>query len=537
MDNVAQAFIDLFKPEPSGWGYYSKDLIENDLKGGKKEADKAGRYTVFRPWDIATVNNHLQGAHRMGLMPLHEKTDTLHFFAIDIDSYNPSFPPEVAAMAQDLKGLAIRVGKLTHHLVTVRSKSGGSHLFLFLKEPTKPDKLRLKLREIMSLIGVGMNCEMFPLHNSLNTGEGEIKGMWINAPYFDASRTEEYALHPDTGEPMSLVDFIAHANKVATTEDEFLKVTFKKGVKEKKQERFKDGPPCINALYDNGYADGCRNNTLLAIGLYYRKSKPGEWLTETNKAAYEMPDPLSQGEIKTITDSLERNKYKNYSCQTSPLCNHCNRPLCQRRKYGVNNGGANHPYIEKLVKYDSDPPLWKVHFEDGRTMRCTTDQLLKQSMFKQRCLDVLNFVPETIKAQDWDRFIDNLLSDDGRFAVVDMPKEASIPGQLEYSLFRYIKEKTLAADLIELANQKPVKANGFYYISVNAFLYYLEKKMRGIANHNVVTAFLKDFGGIYEKGEVNGSIMGYYRFPEVIFDNALNEVLPVPAELSRNQEF
>ncbi len=85
-----------------------------------------------------------------------------------------------------------------------RSKSGGAHIFLFLKEPTQAKIIRNKLIEWSGLIGYA-NCEVFPKQIEIKADRGDT-GNFLNLPYHGGDDSMRHAFNND-GDAINFDEF------------------------------------------------------------------------------------------------------------------------------------------------------------------------------------------------------------------------------------------------------------------------------------------------------------------------------------------
>src|SRR5574343_1331410 len=173
-EKTTTRLLALFKGLASAHGTYTapdetrddgKRLGVASTKRVPKDADKTTYWTSL--WI-----RHLAGEVGLGIVPIDED-GTCVFGAIDVDDYHI---PQV--------DLIEGIRKLdAGPLVVCRSKSGGSHIFCFVKQPVQASLMRKKLAEIASGVGQG-RCELFPKQSKLLI-EREDFGSWINMPYFN----------------------------------------------------------------------------------------------------------------------------------------------------------------------------------------------------------------------------------------------------------------------------------------------------------------------------------------------------------------
>ena len=140
---TVKEFADLFRGLEKAHG--AVDLTKKDANG-----KQGGDYKfVHQSRTLTTYQDHLEGKSSIGIVPINEKNLCV-FGAIDIDTY-----------PLDHVEIIKRIEKLELPLVVCRSKSGGAHLYLFLKDWVEAEKVQNKLKEVRSEIGLADNTEIF----------------------------------------------------------------------------------------------------------------------------------------------------------------------------------------------------------------------------------------------------------------------------------------------------------------------------------------------------------------------------------------
>ena len=76
-------------------------------------------------------------------------------------------------------------------MVVFRSKSGGAHVFIFVKEFVSAKLMRIKLKAIAELLGYH-SSEIFPKQDYIRVDRGDT-GSFLNIPYHANERTVRYA--------------------------------------------------------------------------------------------------------------------------------------------------------------------------------------------------------------------------------------------------------------------------------------------------------------------------------------------------------
>lgn len=430
---------------------YGKYQYHDQVRGDGKI--KGHGVTLRNPVSATLWDEHLAGKSQLGVIPINPDNKT-KFGAIDIDDY-----------LVDRDALSKRIYKLKLPLIQFRSKSGGAHLFLFLKDLAKAELVQKKLREFASLIGYG-GSEIFPKQIKLLEERGDI-GQWINMPYFDAAKTERYAIRCEDNKQMTLKEFLDYASTRMISSEELKKF------ESTTQEELPFGPPCLQILVKQGFPEGTRNQALFNLGIYAQKSNPDGWKEQVERfnISYMKP-PLSPKEVLITISSLQKKEY-NYACKKQPICSHCNSTLCRTRKYGVGESGAGMPVLGSLTKLDSDPPIWFIDVEDGGRIELSTEELQSPTAFQRLCIKTLNVMPPVQKREIWQAVVSELLA---TVNVIPVPKEATPVGQLmalleEFCTFRPGDEspECLLRGLV-------YTAKGYHHFRMSDFVGFLDRK-------------------------------------------------------------
>jgi hypothetical protein len=146
---------------------------------------------------------HLDGRHPLGVMPI-RRDSTCSWGSIDVDDY-----------ALDVVTVVGRVRKAGYPLVPCRSKSGGLHLFLFLREPEPAAAVRKCLAAIASALDYP-DAEIFPKQDQLAEDD---KGSWILVPYFGGDFDGKLCMQrgvKTSGSDMTVEEFAAAAEAAKT---------------------------------------------------------------------------------------------------------------------------------------------------------------------------------------------------------------------------------------------------------------------------------------------------------------------------------
>jgi hypothetical protein len=448
MSDLSHAFYERFEGLNRAYGQYK----EKTRKGATKIQGHARTIREAPTPDI--WEKHLDGEIGIGIVPIMDDSNCV-FGAIDIDDYGLN----IEKLESDLISLELP-------LILCRTKSGGAHLYLFLEEPASCDLVRKKLMEWAVVLGHS-GVEVFPKQTRL-ANEHDI-GNWINMPYYNASKTNRYAIVG--GKKLSAEQFIDFAKKIEVGVDELKK--FEVAQDSSLGDLLFEAPPCLQTLARRGFGEGNRNNALFNIAVYLR-NRYGEddWADKLDKYNQEfMEKPLGHKEVAQITRSVNRKSY-GYKCEDHPIAQVCNKQICLSRKFGVGTGD-NDPGVVfgSLVKLETDPPVW-IWDVDGARIELSTPELKDQNRFHTRCIDVLNKWPLPIKPKDWSELIRGKLSN---CEIVEVPDDAKPEGRINYWVDKYLHDQPKARNRKELLLDKPYIDNGKIYFSSAKLQQFLEQ--------------------------------------------------------------
>ena len=356
------------------------------LTGAKTESGKSeGKAFIKRqPISDQLWEDHLAGKEpALGVIPINEDNEC-KWGCIDVDVYNLDH----MAIMRNIKGMGFP-------LVTFRSKSGGAHLFLFAKEFIPASLMQSKLKEMSEALGYG-GSEIFPKQTEILVERGDT-GNFLNLPYHGGIRGLRYTFKAG-GEAASLESFYSIYDEWAQTKEEIDNIVVKKA---EVVEIFKEGPPCLNRLAEEGFGEGSRNNALFNLAIYRQKASPDNWqdILEEDNHKYMSP-PLKSAEVQNLIKSIGKRGYDKYRCKEQPICGVCNASKCRTKKFGVGFEDEQMPELDTLTKIKSNPPQWFLNVA-GNRVELKTEQLHNPNLFAIAVLDQANVVSPIPKAKDW----------------------------------------------------------------------------------------------------------------------------------------
>jgi hypothetical protein len=484
---VAARMEALFRGHPSAHGTY-------EVAGSRPDGKAQGKaLTVRAPVTVALWAAHLAGdGAGLGIIPIDPESQA-QWGCIDIDTY----PLDHRALVAKFSATPV---------VICRSKSGGAHVFLFLRQPTAAGNVREALRRLAASTGYG-NCEIFPKQSVVYSDRGDL-GNWLNMPYQAAAKTMRYAFGPD-GEPLDVDGFLAlaHSRRVAPEDLDSIAVTGGD------QDVIVDGPPCLEMLAANGIPAGTRNNGLFAFGVYFRKTAPDDWeqrLEEFNRV--HLNPPKASAELQQIIRSLRKKDY-GYRCSEPPVNQFCDRATCLTRAHGISGGSADGTTfaagLGALTKQNTDPPLYWLDVEGGR-IELSTEDLLSQSRFQKKCVERLNILPPRMRDPQWQGIVAGLL---GGVTVIEAPHDASIEGLFCDLVEQYCVGRHQAKSREEILLGKPYLEDDKILFRMSGLRNFLQSQKFLYYEPPVIMARLRDMGATAKSVNFKGRVRSVWSLP------------------------
>lgn len=414
---MEEVLFELFKGQEENHGEFIFAQEQDSVKVTGKGVTKREAPT------LAHWQDHVAGKNGLGIIPIRSDS-TCYWGVIDIDQYD-----------LDLPTLATRIHKLKLPMVPFRSKSGGCHLAVFFKEPVDAKVLQEKLGKIAASLGYG-GCEIFPKQTQILVDRGDT-GNWLNMPYYNGDMGMRYALD-ENGNAILLEDFVKFALDLRITVKQLKAIKI-----DIDTNKLPDGPPCLQALVQQGFPKGTRNNGLFAMGVFARKFDPDGW--ETLVEAYNrdyMDPPLDNKEVDVIKKQLNKKDY-NYMCSDMPLKSFCDANTCRTRRFGI--GGSAIPSMTGLRKIPTDDPIWFLEI-NGQTVELDTDSLMRQQRFQEKCITHLNLFPPKVADRVWQTQIQTLLDS---CEILETPENINTSDQFIELFDQFIRDSRLRTQTME----------------------------------------------------------------------------------------
>jgi len=495
-------FIEIFSGLDRAYGQ-TKSRSKNQR--GKLETDSwiEKQQLTEQKW-----HDHLDGKEpSLGIIPIKDD-NTCTWGAIDIDSYD----------GFDHKKLIKQLNDNKLPLIVCKSKSGGAHVFLFVKEPAKAIDMQMKLTEISAWLGYGEN-EIFPRQIELNP---KGTGNFLNLPYNHPEYPTRYALDDEGNALIELGMFIKHyENKVVSNLD---MVVIEKTTDETLKDDFKDAPPCLQTLaFQEGFIEGQRNISMFQLGIYLRQRFPAHELEKkVNEYNHKyMRPPLEFGEMTTIFKQIKDDKYF-YSCpQPDPqdskklvgeFASICEKTKCKNMKFGI--GKAATATITSLKKFVSDDPMFEVT-HNGKVLVIDGDTLAEWPRYRRACVKQINESPKQVKADVWADKVQSLFDDPGYEEII-LPGEVSSNGEYLSLLQTFIENYAGAKERQDMLQGMVYEEEDFFYFRGESFKDFLKTKRFTKLSGSHQFKIFSDFKGQSTSMRINNNPTKVWKVPTTI---------------------
>ena len=504
-DEELNLFISLFSGYESAHGQYE---VNREESSGKQ----LGRaQTHARGATKTDYLNHLEGLVGIGIIPL-LRGEKCWFGAIDIDIKGDK------KLHETHEELEKKVRRYDLPLMLFRSKSNGAHLYFFGSEPVSARLLQGRLAEFAAILGYG-GCEVFP--KQVTRLKPTDAGNWINLPLFGKTRKAMYE-----GKELELSEALKLCEYFRRSEEELRSFAINQS------DEFIDGPPCLQVLHGLGIGEGGRNNTLMNVAVYMRAKYPDDWQEKLHEYNEEhVLPPLPRKELSDLCVSITRKEY-NYTCKQSPICNHCDKKVCKKRKYGIGAAGDSKNEsvvlpITDVIKYVAGKDSYRWGVNTGTAMlEFSTEELVSVDVHRKKFMELMNIVLPPMKERD---FFDQLQTLIANCEVIYDPEDASEEGQLISAIERWFLDKGSVANADELIKAKWWKnpEDNKYYFRGQALQDYLKHQEKiQVKPHKLWRCLEVEFKAEKEMLRIKGKRRRVWIIPELEYEN--EEPLEVP---------
>lgn len=405
-DGDIERFASLFTGNRRSFGQY--------LPNAKKK-----QFTITDEYTREHIRSHLEGHVGLGISPITDDNKCL-WAVIDIDIHGPN------GQAVDLEKIEAQVERDKLPLIVCRSKGGGAHVYLFLKEPTEAARVRMTLHRWTSALGFP-TAEIFPKQVTLDQMPTDVErplGSWVNLPYYNAHETNRWAL--DGGKQVTFDYFLSLAEGKRIDLHEY---------EHGADVDYTKGPPCLQEILKNRIEEGNRNTAVFQAAVYLKRAFSSDWksrLVEFNTMA--LVTPLAQQELRTIMGSVHKRDYQ-YKCREEPCRSFCNKEACKKREFGITDKDASAneiPLIDKVEKVISTPIRWDLTIK-GQVVSVSTGELFNYEAVRQKVGEALHLVLPRLKNQEWDLFLQEIMG------KVEIREEMTVDGLIFTRLCDFLR--------------------------------------------------------------------------------------------------
>jgi len=475
---------------------YGQTQSRSKNESGKLEAKS---WIEKEPLTEQKWMDHLDGKEpSLGIIPIKDD-NTCTWGAIDIDTYD----------GFDHKKLIKTIIEKKLPLVVCKSKSGGAHIFLFVKQSCSAKDMQMKLAEIAAWIGYG-ESEVFPKQIELNS---KGTGNFLNLPYNHPEYPTRYALN-DNGDALdTLYSFIEYYETKVV--DKITDVVIDKPVTKKSNDDFKNAPPCLVTLASQGFAEGSRNMAMFQLGVYLRQRFPEQLETKLDyyNTKYFSP-PLPSREVLTILKQVEDKKYF-YRCEDPTFKSVCEKIRCQTMKFGIGNSASND--ITSLKKWVSDNPMYEVT-HNGKVIILSLDQLANHGEYRKATIAQANESPRPIAPAIWADIVDGLLKNMGEGDYIHLPGEVTAKGQFLDQLKIFLENNGGAKDRQDVLQGMVYEHEKYLFFKPQSFRDFLKMKRFTKMSDSHQYKIFSEFGGNTAKLRVNNKAEHCWKVASTIVD-------------------
>lgn len=478
---MEKEFAEIFSGLKRNFGIAYLDKFTIDPDTGKKRPEKYG-------WSFKEITekhylDHLQGKTSIGIQPC-DDDGMASFGAIDIDDKEHSYANFPYKKYLDI----IKENNLP--LIPVKSKSGGLHLYLFLKEKVRAVFLRNFLESLLYVLKLKPNTEIYPKQTELGYDEEKKEysnGQYINLPYFNGS--ERIAINYD-GTSFTLEQFIkvVNYNKKTKEELEEFSLALVKTVMQGGPDEFNDGPPCLQIMAKEPLTD-TRDRWLYNYMVFAKKKYPDNWQNMLKAAPQKYFIKDSNGIVlndwgseKKILDKIKsatKNNTKGYTCTQEPIVHFCMKVECLKRKYGVGSDRKKmFPPLSNLVKINYPEPEYTFNVElpdnkGSKVIRAKDMKQIKdQEELRTLIMKTANIYVAKVKGDDFENVIAKLLPP----VEIHQPPKGTTPDELLHEYLEEYLNGPKAKSYASFKSGAVLVEDGFAYFKFANFFNTLKNK-------------------------------------------------------------
>lgn len=395
-DKTAEAFAYLFEGYKKRYIQVRQSLGPH-IKGAKA---KAQYLTTKHPLTLEAYQAHLDGQVGLSVIPLMDDNQSVAFGCIDVDDYTLNHLELAEKIA--LKGLP---------LLLTKSKSGGGHVWLFLKEPLPAADVQKYLKHVVLSLNIN-KAELFPKQIKR---VGETVGNGVTLPFFNKTQRTGVFLQEDRNKNLQqtkgdIEEFVtlASAAKKHNTPSVFKSLyaaVNPVNITKTLPKEWRSAPPCIQRIIANKEVkQGNRNNFMFNCGVFLAKKHPDEKTIFSNLVALGVQLDLGMDpkELESIAKQTVKKEF-NYKCREHPLTAFCDKEKCVKSSYGLYHA-TGQVLLTNFTKVLSEPPVFfcvvsydKKGKQFSKKVSLTASQLYNQTKLAEQLLQEASVVwpPQT----------------------------------------------------------------------------------------------------------------------------------------------
>ena len=454
---MVEEFVKLFTGLTDNFGKADMSKVVFDTKRNKIKPPY-----VWTGYAITSTHyqEHLDGKISIGIQPC-TREGKVSFGCIDVDPAN----------YKDFKisALLFLIEKHKLPVVSCRSKSGGLHIYLFLKEEISAQTMRDSLTTFLLPLKLKPTTELYPKQVELI----DTPGQFINLPYQNKKETTRYALNKNN-EPLSLEEFIKTAQDSQLTASKLNDLVTKcnEDILKGGDPEFTDGPPCLQRLSINKLTDG-RDRFLYNYMVFAKKKYKDQWEDKVVSANQNYISPSFGNNIIQSKLRSWRKDTAGHTCNDDPIHDVCLKHICLQRPHGVISDRTKafpHIYGLTIIKYTIPILRFMVEKPDGKPAECEIlrDDFPIQRKLRNTIYGQAHFMPEPLSPIKYDEFLNRVKTP--KPTVIDPPEGASSRAQLYPYLYEFCINGTRATKKSEIRGGLCWTEGGYHHFLWTSFL-------------------------------------------------------------------
>ena len=455
---MVEEFVKLFTGLTDNFGKADMSKVVFDTKRNKIKPPY-----VWTGYAITSTHyqEHLDGKISIGIQPC-TREGKVSFGCIDVDPANYK--------GFKISALLFLIEKHKLPVVSCRSKSGGLHIYLFLKEEISAQTMRDSLTTFLLPLKLKPTTELYPKQVELI----DTPGQFINLPYHNDKETTRYALNKNN-EPLSLEEFIKTAQDSQLTASQLnsLVTRCNEEVLKGGDPEFADGPPCLQRLSINKLTDG-RDRFLYNYMVFAKKKYKDQWEDKVVSANQNYISPSFGNNIIQSKLRSWRKDTAGHTCNDDPIHAVCLKHICLQRPHGVISDRTKafpHIYGLTIIKYTLPILQFMVEKPNGKpAVQCEMlrDDFPIQRKLKTAIYGQAHFIPQSLSPIKYEEFLNRIMIPPPK--VIDPPEGASSRAQLYPYLYEFCINGTRATKKSEIRGGLCWTEGGYHHFLWTSFL-------------------------------------------------------------------